>query len=88
MELMKKIPFRCEDKLYEIRILFGKNTMNVVAFYKNHPANGFRHHIQISKNMDPVRLIKTDVLKELVELAKKDIIKDRWESMIISSKNE
>jgi len=87
MELMKKISFKYEDKSYEIRILSDKNTMNVVAFNNNHPANGFRYHIQIPQKMDPVSLINTDVLQEMVELAKEDIIKDRWKRMIISSKN-
>ena len=83
MKLIKKIPFKFEDKRYEIRILFGNNTINIVAFCNNHPANGYRHQIQIPKNMDPEKLLETEPFKEMIELSKKDIFEKRWDKMMV-----
>lgn len=41
MTLLKKIPFSFEGKFFEIRILLDDNTINIVVFHNNHPANGF-----------------------------------------------
>ena len=82
MTLLKKIPFKFEEKKYEIRILFGDNTINIVVFYNNHPANGYRHQIKILKNFDPEKLLETEAVKELVEISKNDIIQKRWEKLV------
>ena len=51
MELYKKIPFQHEDNVYEIRIHYHENLINIVSFLNNYPANGFRYQIQIPKNV-------------------------------------
>ena len=71
-----------EEKNYEIRILFGDNTVNIVAFYNNHPANGYRHQIKILKNFDPEKLLETETVKELVEISRNDILQKRWEKLV------
>ena len=81
MRLLKKIPLTDEDKSYEIRILFGNNTINIVVFYKNHPANGYRHQLKIPKNIEPEKLLETEAIKEVVEISKNDIIEKRWEKL-------
>ena len=81
MRLLKKIPLTLEDKYYEIRILFGNNTINIVVFYNNHPANGYRHQLIIPKNVDPEKLLETEALKEVVEISKNDIVEKRWEKL-------
>ena len=82
MILLKKIPFTFEDKKYEIRILFGNHTINIVAFYSNYPANGYRHQIILPKDVEPEKLLNTDSLKELMEISKNDIIERRWEKCL------
>ena len=82
MQLMKRIPFILEEKKYEIRILYGNNTINVVAFCNNYPANGFRRQIKLSKNVNSEKLLNTDILKEIVDITKNDIIKKRWEKLV------
>ncbi|MCE5249039.1 hypothetical protein LLG96_02340 [bacterium] len=82
MELMKKIPFSFEDKTYEIRIYLGDNTINVVAFYRNYPVNGFRHHIKIAGRHDPEKVLNTAVLDEIVDISKDDIVKKRWDKVM------
>ena len=82
MTLLKKIPFMFEEKNFEIRILFGDNMVNIVAFYNNHPANGYRHQIKILKNFDPEKLLETETFKELVEISRNDILQKRWEKLV------
>ena len=57
MKLLKNIPFDFENKKYEIRILFGDNTINIAAFQNNYPANGFRRQIKLTKNSTPEKAL-------------------------------
>jgi hypothetical protein len=82
MILFKKIPMQFEKKDYEIRVLYDDTTVNVVVFLNNHPFSGFRHQIQVPKKFDVKRILKTDAVKELVEIAKNDIIEKRWEKLL------
>jgi hypothetical protein len=81
MKELKRIPFMVEDNHYEVRILYDGNVINVAVFINNHPATGYRHHIQLPKNIDPRTIIKTNIFNETVELAKGDIIEKRWERL-------
>ena len=78
MQLLERIPFGFEEKNYEIRVLYGDNTINIVAFCNNYPANVFRHQIKLSKSVNSEKLLNTDILKEIVDITKNDIIKKRW----------
>lgn len=82
MILFKKIPMICEGRNYEIRVLYDDSVINVVAFLNNHPANGFRHQVKISKQVDIKGVLETDAAKELVEICKNDIIGKRWEKWL------
>jgi len=81
MELLRKIPFSCEDEPYEIRVLTDCKIINIVAFHRNRPANGFRYHVQIPKNIQPGEVLEAGPLKEMIELSKNDIFTGRWEKM-------
>ena len=78
MELYKKIPFKFENNLYEIRILHQDNLINIGAFLNNYPANGFRYQIQIPKHVEINKLLDEKHLNEFIYLAKKDITENRW----------
>jgi len=84
MLLYKKIPMKFEEKDYEIRVLYDDTTINVVAFLNNYPVNGFRHQIQVPKKFEAKKILKTDAVKELVEITKNDIIEKRWERLLKS----
>lgn len=71
-----------EEKDYEIRVLYDDTIINVVAFLNNYPVNGFRHQIKIPKKFDVKRILKTDAVKELVEMSKNNIIEKRWDRML------
>ena len=81
MELIRKIPFTSEDKPYEIRVLTDNNIINIVAFHRNRPANGFRYHVQIPKNIQPKQVLEAEPLREMIERSKDDIYTGRWEKM-------
>jgi len=82
MKLLQRIPFSFEDRNYEIRILSGDNTINVVAFHNNYPVNGFRHYIKLPQKYNPQKLLNTDILNEIVCISQDDIIKRRWEKVV------
>jgi hypothetical protein len=82
MKLFKKIPMIFDAKSYEVRVLYDENTINIVAFCDNHPANGFRHQVKISKKMDIERILDTPAVDALVQVCKTDIIEKRWERFL------
>ena len=82
MILFEKIPIPFEGRNYEIQVLYDDTTINVVAFLNNHPANGFRHQVKISKQVDIKGVLETGAAKELVEMCKNDIIEKRWRKWI------
>lgn len=81
MKLFKKIPIRLEAKEYELRVLYDNTTINVVAFQNNHPANGYRHQVQLPKNCNVNGLLKKYPVNELVEVSKADLTEKRWEKL-------
>jgi len=82
MTLFKKIPFKCREKDYETRVLYDDKLINIAVFYNNHPANGFRYQVKVPKYLDIKKLLEVNVIENLVEAAKNDIIEDRWEKLL------
>ena len=82
MILYKKYPMTFEEKRYEIRVLYDDKTINVCAFLNNHPANGFRHQVKISKEFDVNGILEMNAVKDLMEMSKSDIIEKRWENFL------
>jgi hypothetical protein len=79
--LFKKTPLRFEGQDYEIRMLYDNETINVVAFLGNHPANGYRHIVKIPKKCDAKKVLEKHALAELIEVCKGEIIEKRWETL-------
>lgn len=79
MNLLKKIPWEHGGNDYEIRVLYDDRTINVVAFLNSHPANGFRHQVQLPKGCDAKIVLEKHPVPDLVEACKKDIEEKRWE---------
>ncbi len=78
MELYKKTPLKWNNENYEIRVLYDDSLINVLAFHNNHPANGFRHQIRLQKNCDLQEILKQNIVGELVEISKNEIVENRW----------
>ncbi len=78
MELYKKTKLKWNNEIYEIRVLYDDRSINVLAFHNNHPANGFRHQIRLPKNCNVQEILEQDIVGELVEIAKNEIVENRW----------
>ena len=81
MDLFNKTPMTWNNKIYEIRVLYDDRKINVVTFQNNHPVNGFRHQILLPKKCDVARILAHDILSEMIEISKNDIIENRWEKI-------
>ena len=71
-----------KHKHYEIRVLYDETTVNVVAFLQNHPANGFRYQVKMSKHVDIKGVLEMNAAEDLIEMCKKDILEKRWENWL------
>jgi hypothetical protein len=78
MDLYKKVPYQHEENLYEIRIHYQENLINIVTFLDNYPANGFRYQIQLPKHVDIEKFLDEKYLSDFIEKAKKDIVDNLW----------
>jgi hypothetical protein len=88
MNQFKEISFVFEGESYEIKIFYEENLINILAFKNNYPANGFRHQIQIPKNISVKDVLNQNVINEYVEICKKDISEKRWERLMDINKNK
>lgn len=79
MEVYKNISWEHGGKEYEIRIMLEDKLINILPFHKNHPANGFRYQIQLSKNVKTQSLLKLENFTHIIENVKEDIKKERWQ---------
>ena len=78
MELYKKTSLTWNNEIYEIRVLYDDSLINVLAFHNNHPAHGFRHQIRLQKNCNVQEILKQNIVGELVEISKNEIVENRW----------
>ncbi len=78
MKVFKTIPWEHDGKEYDIRIMFDDRLINILPFYNNHPANGFRYQMQLSKNIQVRDILKIENFEPTIEDIKEDIINDRW----------
>ena len=82
MYLFKKIPFSFEEKNYDIKVFYSDTLITVVAFQTNYPANSFRHQITVSKKTPVRKLLENDVVDEIIEVSKRDIVEKRSERLL------
>ncbi|MFC1532669.1 hypothetical protein ACFL7M_04805 [Thermodesulfobacteriota bacterium] len=79
MELFDSIPYTFEEEKFEIRIYYNDIIVNVVAFLKGYPANGYRYQVKLPKECDVKKVLEKSPVPELVEACKKDIKEKKWE---------
>ena len=82
MNLFKKVPFTFEDKSYDIKVFYSNTLITVVAFHNNYPANSFRHQITVSKKVMVKELLDNNVIDEIIEISKRDIVERRSERLL------
>ena len=81
MELFDSIPFTFEEKDFEIRIYYNEVTINVVAFFRNYPTNGYRYQVKIPKACDAKKVLEEYPVPELIETCKNDIKEKKWNKL-------
>jgi len=81
MLLYKKVPYSFAGSDYEIKVFYDDHSINILAFKNHYPANGFRHHIKISKNLVIKEILPQKVIDEFIEISKRDISEKRWERL-------
>ena len=82
MNVLKNVPFTFEGRAYDIRVLHDDKLINVVAFRDNHPANGFRHQVLLSKHLALDEALDHEIVEEVIEMARSDIRENRWERLL------
>ena len=82
MNPFKKVPFIFEEKVYDIKVFYSDTLITVVAFHNNYPANSFRHQIAVSKKVSVRKLLENDLLDEIIEVSKRDIVERRSERLL------
>ena len=82
MHLFKKVPFSHEEKNYDIKVFYSDTSITVVAFHNNYPANSFRHQITVSKKIPIKKILENNVIDEIIEVSKRDIVERRSERLV------
>ena len=81
MELFDTIPYTVEKEDFEIRIYYDVGIINVVAFLKGYPANGYRYQVKIPKKCNVKKVLELSPVPELVETCKNHLTEHKWEKM-------
>ena len=86
MNLFKDIQMTFNGKTYAIRVLYDDQMINVLAFHNHHPASGFRHQIKLPKNCDIQGVLEQDIVDDLIEITKNEIVENKWEKLCTTFK--
>jgi hypothetical protein len=81
MMLFRKVPFRCEEKEYEIRVYYDDAVINVLAFLNNHPATGYRYLVKLPKHCSAKQVLAKHPLEELIDVCRNEITEGRWQTL-------
>lgn len=73
--------FTVDNKPYETRLSFDGHEYEIRAYHMDKPANGFSYRVKLEDQQDLKVLAGQDMLKELVRIAKDDIINKRYEGL-------
>ncbi|NQV15056.1 hypothetical protein HQ531_06320 [bacterium] len=81
MEIFDSVPFSFGGKDFDIRILYDEASINVLAFLKGYPANGYRYQVKIKKDCDVRAVLEKTPVPELIEKCKEDLMGNTWEAL-------
>jgi hypothetical protein len=82
---MEKKEFEYDGKQYEVRswLQDDNETYKVKVFTDNKPANGYNYSVSLENVQDAKRdKYPQNLLKDLIELAEKDIREKKWEEYL------
>ena len=81
MDLFDSIPYTFGEQNFEIRLYYNDTIINVVAFLRGYPANGYRYQVKIPKGCDAKGVLEEHPVPELVEACKRDIKENKWDKL-------
>jgi hypothetical protein len=79
---MKIVPFEHNGKKYEVRIISDGNTVFIKTFLNGKPANGYRYSVELITAFELEQVMGYDGIRDLVEMAKSDVINGTWEKYL------
>jgi len=82
MQEIKSIPFRFEDKEYEIRVFSDGTTFQVQAFRQGKRANGYAYTVDYMTSASLRQNLGMDAVEHLIRIAKNDIKEKVWERLL------
>ncbi len=74
--------FTAHGKNYEIHIQLTGQELEVRAYGNGQPANGYSYHITLETKHELSVLAGQDAVKELIAVAKNDVIEQRYEKLL------
>ncbi len=74
--------FNFNNKDYEVRLSSVGKDIIIKVYTDNQPANGYSYHVTLEVQSDMKVLTGLNAVKELSNIAKDDVIKQRWEGLI------
>ena len=81
MRLFRSIPVRVGGEDFEIRVYYEENLINVLAFHRGRPANGYRHQVQVPKECNIAELLERYPVPELVASCRNDLETGTWNTV-------
>lgn len=76
--------FTANGKDYEIQVKCDGQELEIRAYHAGHPANGYSYHITLTTAHDLKVLAEQEAVKELIYIAKNDVIEQRYEKLLQS----
>ncbi len=82
MEIQKIVPFKFEDKEYQIKVFSNAWDFEVKAFLNDKPVNGYSYCVSLPTAIDLRKAWELDAIQILIENAKRDIKEKTWERYV------
>ena len=79
--------FNFESKIYEIHLEKNGFEYKIQVKFQNKPANGYYYTVKLGQIYDLEEIAGQDAIKELIKIAKNDVIKHTWENLIEALKS-
>lgn len=79
---MRSIPFKHNNRSYEVCVISDGSTIYVKAFKDGEPANGYSYQASIPIAFDMERLLGMSAVDDLMQTAKRDVVEGTYERLL------
>ena len=80
--------FNADGKDYEVRLETTGDGLTIRVFHKGEPADGYSYSITLDTAYDYKFITSQDAVKDLISLAKNNIIEHKYENLITAIRGE